>query len=89
MRKTIKLWEEYEQRTIEKFLFFPLQIGKDWRWWEKVKIRQEYCFNLVRHYRYGESAYWSNLAFVESEEEKVEGTPEIIKRGMHFIKLKE
>lgn len=42
MRKTIKLYREYDQRTIEKFLYFPLQIGTDWRWWEKVKIRQEF-----------------------------------------------
>lgn len=80
MRRTIKIYKEYEQRTICKFLFFPLQIGNDWRWWEKVKIRQEYIFPIMVDYLYGKGCYWSNLAFVESEKEKVDGTPERIKR---------
>ena len=29
-----------ETRIVEKFLWFPKCIGTEWRWWERVKIKQ-------------------------------------------------
>lgn len=82
MRWINKIYKEYEQRTIEKFLLFPLTIGEETRWLEKVKIRQEYRYPLMVEYMYGKSCWWNNLAFVKNETEYVEGTEERILRNM-------
>lgn len=67
MRRKVKKYKEYEQRTIEKFLWFPLELRGDWRWLERVKIRQEARYDLWF------SLYFVDLAFVESESEIIEG----------------
>lgn len=82
MRKKIKSYKEFEQRTIEKFLWFPMQLGDDWRWLEKVKIRQEYRVPDCVSYLYGKRPYWNDLKFVENETEHVDGYQEYIKKTM-------
>jgi hypothetical protein len=32
----------YKRRMIEKFLFFPLQVGSEIRWLEDIILLQEY-----------------------------------------------
>ena len=83
MRRKIKQYVNFEQRTIEKFLWFPMQLGEDWRWSEKVKIRQEFILPSLAEYVYGVGdGYWRDLAFVENDTEHVDGTEDIIRKRM-------
>ncbi len=52
-----------DKRLKYKFLWFPLAIGKETRWLEKVIIQQEYSYDGTFEC-YGQ--YWENVAFVDA-----------------------
>lgn len=47
-----------EQRTIKKFLWFPVTINKETRWLETAIIRQEYKIFIIPEYD-----GWRNISF--------------------------
>lgn len=71
--KVYKTPNDLETRTIERFLFFPKCINDEYRWLEKVKIKQIYHELEIHQYRdiFGGIAftstggYWSDVEFVD------------------------
>lgn len=63
MRKIINLPLPGDERTVEKFLFFPLTLRVapysdtfEKRWWERSRIRQRLYLE-----GYGEGLKWENI----------------------------
>ena len=51
-------------RIIERFLFFPLTIGKETRWLERVRILERYdAYPLILYPEY--VSHWESVKFVD------------------------
>jgi hypothetical protein len=48
-----------DERIIEKFLLFPRCLNREWRWFERVRIKQVYDRNPWSDSR-GEDNCWVN-----------------------------
>lgn len=66
-----------DRRTVTKFLWFPLQIGKETRWFEMATIEQRYIDGGC----YGDDE-WRSMAWVETDYEK-----NFLKKVVAFLKL--
>lgn len=82
MKWKFKKYKHGEVRTIEKFLFFPTCISKnevsEWRWLEKVKIKQKFYNNINAFTTTVEDlkieylgGYWENLEFIEKSKDEI------------------
>jgi len=50
-------------RVVKKFAWWPIRIGKEARWLERVTIRQQYVFN---GYSWDTPIYvWFNVEFLD------------------------
>lgn len=62
-----------ELRIISKFLYYPMCIDDEYRWLEKVKIKQEYMKMELHECRgifggdsfYTTGGYWRNLEYID------------------------
>lgn len=62
-----------ELRIISKFLYYPMCIENEYRWFEKVKIKQEYIAMEMHKCRgvfggdsfYTTGGYWKNLEYID------------------------
>ena len=68
MRKIVYVAGLGDSRIIKRFLYFPKQIGQDWRWWETVYIRQIY---RARDPFCESQSNWEDQEFVDDPNVKV------------------
>jgi hypothetical protein len=61
MRWSDKTPREGQVRTVSRFLYFPLTLHGETRWWERVALRQEYLVGTYRTDRTG----WTSTNFKE------------------------
>lgn len=62
MRFIKKIPKQGEHRTIKFFAWFPFTFELETRWFENVKLRQEYV-----GYSDGFQGYWETLGFEDFE----------------------
>ena len=48
--------KQNEERTVVKFAILPIELNRDVRWLEVVKIRQVYCYGS-----------WIDMCFVDNQ----------------------
>ena len=65
MRKTVPVFEAGDTRIISKFLWLPVQIGGDWRWFERAKIKQVLKYSYFGYVGDGDIEFWENIEFVD------------------------
>ena len=60
-------WEVGDTRVRRKFLFFPRQFGRDWRWLEYANIIEECCIGGLT-----EPNFWIENDFVDNKTRYIE-----------------
>lgn len=56
--------ERGDTREISYFAILPVTIDGETRWFEKVKIKQTYCYSMGS-LEDGDTYYWSNDKFID------------------------
>lgn len=66
MRKILKYKRDFvgQKRIVKYFAIFPVTIGRDRRWFETVKIEQEFQSHF-QGFEDGNSYSWENIRFID------------------------